>query len=97
MRSYECDLASAELNAMREAASGRQKRAKLGGQVAAKGGAIKVSQCREISSKRQEKEDEKAKRKKARDEKKAQKQQNSTLGQISFLINGGPLEGVTNS
>ena len=50
---------------MQEAASSRQKRAVLGGQVASQGGIIKVSQCWELCSKRKQKEEKKAKRKKA--------------------------------
>ena len=46
------DLTTRDLHAMQEAASSRQKRAVLGGKVASQGGIIKVSQCRELCSKR---------------------------------------------
>ena len=85
------DLTARDLHAMQEAASSRQKRAVLGGQVASQGGIIKVSQCRELCSKRKQKEEEKAKRKKAREEKAAEKKKDSQLNQIAFLINDTPL------
>ncbi len=69
---------------MQEVTTARAKRASLGGQVAQKRGPIKVSKCRAICSKRQ------ARKRKVREEKRAEKQANSQLAQIEFLIEGAP-------
>ena len=75
---------------IQEATTARAKQASLGGQVAQKGGTIKFSECREFCSKRKEKEEEQARKRKEREEKRAEKQANSQLAQIEFLIGGVP-------
>ena len=84
------ELTARDLKAIQEATTARAKRASLGGQVAQKGGTIKVSECRALCSKRKEKEEEQARKKKEREEKRAEKQANSQLSQIEFLIGGVP-------
>ena len=49
------DLATRDLNMIQRASSARRSRAGLAGTVAAKGGVMKVSQCRELCSIRQKK------------------------------------------
>ena len=41
-------LTARDLKAMQDATTARAKRASLGGQVAQKGGMIKISECREL-------------------------------------------------
>ena len=84
------ELTARDLKAIQEATTARAKRASLGGQVAQKGGTIKVSECRELCSKRKEKEEEQVRKRKEREEKRAEKQANSQLAQIEFLIGGVP-------
>lgn len=74
-------LADRDLKAIQEATSLRQKRASLGGQVASKAGVIKASQCREICSKRKQKEEEQARKKKEWEGKKAEKERAKAEGQ----------------
>ncbi len=73
---------------VQEATTARAKRASLGGQVAQKGGTIKVSECRAIYSKRKKKKEEQARKRKTREEKRAENQANSQLAQIEFFIGG---------
>ena len=90
-RNSTLSIASArDLKAIQEATTARAKRASLAGQVAQKSGTIKVSECRALCSKRKEKEEELARKKKEREEKRAEKQANSQLAQIEFLIGGVP-------
>ena len=84
------ELTAQDLIAIQEATTARAKRASLGGQVAQKGGTIKVSECRALCSKRKEKEEEQAQKKKEREEKRVEKQANSQLAQIEFLVGGVP-------
>ena len=84
------ELTARDLKAIQEATTAREKRASLGGQVAQKGGTIKVSECCALCSKRKEKEEEQARKKKEREEKRAEKQANSQLAQLEFLIGGVP-------
>ncbi len=84
------EVAAWDLKAIQEATTARAKRASLGGQVAQKGGTIKVSECRAICSKRKEKEEEQVREKKEREEKQAETQANSQLAQIEFLVGGVP-------
>ena len=84
------ELIARDLKAIQEATTARAKRASLGGQVAQKGGTIKVSECRALCSKRKEKEEEQTRKKKEREEKRAEKQANSQLAQIEFLVGGVP-------
>ena len=79
-----------DLNVIQEAITARAKRASLGRQVVQKGEIIKVSECRALCLKRKEKEEEQAREKKEREVKRAEKQVNSQLAQIEFLIGGVP-------
>ena len=101
---HKLELADRDLKVIQDATNARKKRASLGGTVAAKGGVIKASQCRELHSQRKQKEEEQARKKKEREEKKAErdraKAQGQTknpprlsgIGQIEFLLNGPSLE-----
>ena len=88
------DLATRDLDMIQRARISRQARAGLGGQVAAKGGVMKVSQCRKLCSIRQKKEDEKVKRKEERDAKKKsgigpKKNASASLAAIEYLLDLG--------
>ena len=83
------ELTARDFKAIQDATTARGKRASLVGQVAQKGGMIKASERRELCSKRKEKEEEQAPKKKE-SEKRAEKQANSQLTQIEFLIGGVP-------
>ena len=88
------DLTTRDLNMIQRASTTRRARAGLAGTVAAKGGVMKVSQCRELCSIRQKKEEEKLKRKAEREAKKSsQTAQASTngLATIAYLIGRDPL------
>lgn len=85
------NLATRDLEQLQKATAARKSRAKFGNQMASKGGVIKVSQCRELYSIRQKKEEEKAQRKKTREEKKAAKSQ---IFNIEFLLNSNPIEQI---
>ena len=80
------ELTARDLKAIQEATTARAKRASLGGQVAQKGGTIKVSECRALYSKRKEKEEEQS-RKKKRGKKSGQKRKRilSWL-ELNFLL-----------
>ncbi len=80
------ELTARDLKAFQEATSARAKRASLNRKVVQKGGVIKVTECRAIPSKRKEEEEEQARKRKEREEKKVEKQRNSQLAQIEFLI-----------
>lgn len=83
------DLTTRDLNMFQHASSARRTRAGLAGTVAAKGGVMKVSQCRELCSIRQKKEEEKMKRKADREAKKASQATQSLpnrLATIAYLI-----------
>ena len=83
-------MTARDFKAIQVATTARAKWASLGGQVAQKGGTTKVSECRALGSKRKEKEEEQARKKMEREEKRAEKQANSELAQIEFLIGGVP-------
>ncbi len=89
------DLTTRDLASMQRATTSRKARASLGGQVAAKGGVIKVSQCRELCSVRKKKEEERLRRKEERDAKKANKAP-TQLDNIRFLLGQGPQIEQTN-
>ena len=93
---HDYDIASRDLEVMRIATTTRFKRANLSDTMTQKKDVITASQCRLICSKRQAQEEEKMKRKKAREEKKAQNASNSSLQQISFLINESFIDGPIN-
>ena len=83
------DLTTRDLDMMQRASMKRKTRAGLAGTVAAKGGVMKVSQCRELCSIRQKKEEEKMKRKAEREAKKASQATQSLpngLATIAYLI-----------
>ena len=82
------DLIARDLGVMQKASASRKTRASLSGQVAAKGGVIKASQCRELGSIRKKKEEERLKRKEERDAKKAKNAPPTQLANIAFLIDG---------
>ena len=84
------DLTRRDLQQVQKASTSRKSRAALGGQVATKGGGIKVSQCRELCSIRQKKE-EKARRKEQRETNKGGKASSTQLDNIRFLLGQGPL------
>ena len=84
------ELTSRDLKAIQAATTARAKRASLGEQIAQKGGTMKVSECRALCSKRKEKEEEQAWKKREREEKWADKQANSQLAQIEFLVGEVP-------
>ncbi len=65
------DLVPRDLESMQRATKSRKTRASLGDQVAARGGVIKASQCRELYFIRKKKEEEKLNRKEEREVKKA--------------------------
>ena len=82
------DLTARDLDQMQQAFMKRKTRAGLAGTVAAKGGVMKVSQCRKLCSIRQ-KEEEKMKRKTEREAKKASQATQSLLNglaTIAYLI-----------
>lgn len=83
------DLTSRDLEQMQTATAAPKSRAKLGGQVASKASVMKVSQCRELCSIRQKKEEEKERRKLERDAKKAEKIQ---FRDIETLVNFNSIE-----
>ena len=66
--------------------SSRSKRISLTSTIAAKREVIKISECRDLCSKRKTKKNEKAKRKKKREKKKTQKSQNFMFNQIDYLL-----------
>ena len=79
------DLTTRDLQQVQKATTSRKSRAALGGQVAAKGRVIKVSQCRELCSTRQKKEEEKARRKEQREANKGKKALSTQLDNVRFL------------
>ena len=85
------DLTTRDLQQVQKATTSRKSRAALGGQVAAKGGVIKVSQCRELCSIRQKKEEEKARRKEQREANKGKKASSTQLDNVRFLLGQGLL------
>ncbi len=82
------ELTAWDLKAVQEATTARAKRVSLGGQVAQKGGTIKVSECHTLCSKRREKEEEQVWKKNEREKNQPDKQTNSQLAQIKFLLGG---------
>ena len=76
---------------MQKVTTSRKSRVALGGQVGAKSEVIKVSQCRELCSIRQKKEEEKARRKEQREANKAKKASSTHLDNVRFLLGQSPL------
>lgn len=87
------DLITRDLDMIQRAFMKRKTRAGLAGTVAAKGGVMKVSQCRELCSICQKKEEAKMKQKAEREAKKASQATQSLfngLATIAYLIGQGP-------
>ncbi len=87
---YTLEITTQDLEAVSKTTTAYTKCASLGKQVAQKRRTIKVSECRTICSKKKEKEEEQARKRKVREEKRAEKQEDSLLAQIEFLIEGAP-------
>lgn len=83
-------LASQVLKAAQEATNAHAKRASLGGQVAQRGGTIKVSECRAICSKRKENEEEQARKRKDSEESGRRNRQILSWAQVGVFISGAP-------
>ena len=79
-------LLTRDLHEVQEATAARLKRDSLPQTVATKSGVVTVGQCRELSSIRAKKEEEKAERAQKRKQKTAKKTQTEEVGVIEYLL-----------
>ena len=86
---YTLKLIAWDLKAIQEAIIAQAKRASLGREVAQKDRTIKVSECYALYLEKKKKRKSRL-RKKRGEEKRAEKQANSQLAQIEFLVGGVP-------